>query len=218
MTDPVRVVLVDDHVLFRTGLEVVLGADPRVEVAGQAADGVAAVEVARAARPDIVILDLRLPGCSGLECCRRIRDELPDTQVLVLTASDAEDDLVAALRAGAGGYLVKDGDPAELMEAVLGLREGRSIVPPDLAARALTDLARFDRQAAAGPIGQLTPREREVLALVALGLRNREIAARLFIAENTAKNHVQRVLTKLGMSSRAEAAVFVVRAGLLSPS
>ena len=135
MTDPVRVVLVDDHVLFRTGLEVVLGADPRVEVVGQAADGVAAVEVARAARPDIVILDLRLPGCSGLECCRRIRDELPDTQVLVLTASDAEDDLVAALRAGAGGYLVKDGDPAELVEAVLGLREGRSIVPPDLAAR-----------------------------------------------------------------------------------
>ena len=204
---PVRVLVADDHQLMREGTAALLGADERIEVVGLARDGREALALAERRRPDVVVLDLNMPGVGGLEACARLRDA-PGPDVLMLTVSEEEPDLYAALRVGAAGYLTKDMPPSELIEAVLAVARGEPRIAPAMASRMLAELG---RAAPADPLAVLSERERDVLALLAEGLRNREIAERLFISEATVKTHVRHVLEKLRFRNRAEAAVFAAR-------
>jgi len=205
----VRVLVADDHQLMREGTAALLGADDRVEVVGLARDGREALALAERRAPDVVLLDLNMPEVDGLEACARLR-EGGGPEVLMLTVSDEEPDLYAALRVGAAGYLTKDVPPAELIEAVLAVARGEPRIAPSMASRMLADLGR-GAAPPEDPLETLTDREREVLALIAEGLRNREIADRLVISEPTVKTHVRHVLEKLRIRNRAEAAAFAAR-------
>jgi DNA-binding NarL/FixJ family response regulator len=196
---PIRVLVADDHQLMREGTAALLGVDERIEVVGLARDGAEAIALAERRRPDVVLLDLNMPGVGGLEACARLR-EGDGPEVLMLTVSEQEPDLYAALRVGAAGYLTKDLPPAELIEAVLAVARGEPRIAPAMATRMLVD-----------PLESLSARERDVLALIAEGLRNREIAERLVISEATVKTHVRHVLEKLRFRNRAEAAAFAAR-------
>ncbi len=198
----IRVLVADDHQLMREGTAALIGADERIEVVGLARDGGEAVALAERRRPDVVLLDLNMPGVGGLEACARLRGlgSPPTPEVLMLTVSDEEPDLYAALRVGAAGYLTKDMPPAELIEAVLAVARGEPRIAPAMANRMLVD-----------PLEELSARERDVLGLIAEGLRNREIAGRLVISETTVKTHVRHVLEKLRIRNRAEAAAFAAR-------
>ena len=212
MTDrPVTVLIADDHRLMREGTAALLQADRRVSVIGLARNGREAVDMAARRRPDVVLLDLNMPEMPGLEACAAIRERQPATSVLILTVSEEEPDLYKALRLGASGYLLKDMPPAELLEAVLEAGSGEPRIAPRLAGRLLADLRSSGGRSAADPLGQLSQREREVLELLAEGLRNREIAARLYLSEATVKTHVRHVLEKLRFRNRAEAAAFAAR-------
>jgi DNA-binding NarL/FixJ family response regulator len=214
----IRVVVVDDHALFRRGLENVLSGEPDLEVVGEAGDGLGALEVCGALAPDVVLMDVRMPGCSGIEAARKIREARPETRIVMLTVSDDEADLFEALRAGANGYLLKEVSIDEVADAVRVVARGHSLVSPSMASKLLVE---FNRLAARAEVRQqtdsasLTGRELEVLRLVADGLTNREIARELFIAENTVKNHVRNILDKLHLHSRMEAVVFAMREKLL---
>jgi DNA-binding NarL/FixJ family response regulator len=204
----VRVLLADDHQLMREGTAALLGADARIEVVGLARDGREALALAERRAPDVVLLDLNMPVLGGLEACARLR-EGGGPEVLMLTVSDEEPDLYAALRVGAAGYLTKDVPPAELIEAVLAVARGEPRIAPAMASRMLAELGRGT--APPDPLAALSDRERDVLALLAEGLRNREIAERLVISEATVKTHVRHVLEKLRFRNRAEAAAFAAR-------
>jgi DNA-binding NarL/FixJ family response regulator len=207
---PIRVLVADDHRLMREGTAALLRADPRIELVGLAKDGTEAVALAERRRPDVALLDLVMPGLNGIEACAVLRERTPATEVLILTVSEREADLYAALRIGAAGYLLKDMPPRELVEAVLEAGRGEPRIAPAMASRMLTDIgARPD--AAAERIETLSEREREVLTLMADGLRNREIAERLVISEATVKSHVRHVLQKLRIRNRAEAAVLATK-------
>ena len=175
-----------------------------------ACNGREALTLAESRAPDVVLLDLEMPVLGGIETCATIRDRHPDVEVLILTVSENEPDLWAALRIGAAGYLLKDMPPAELVEAVLDAGHGEPRIAPRMAGRMLNEFAGGTR-AAADPLLELSPREREVLALLADGLRNREIAERLVVSETTVKTHVRHILEKLHLRNRAEAAVFAAR-------
>ena len=205
----VRVLVADDHQLMREGTAALIGADERIEVVGLARDGREAIALAERRRPDVVLLDLNMPGVGGLEACARLRDA-GGPEVLMLTVSEEEPDLYAALRVGAAGYLTKDLPPAELIEAVLAVARGEPRIAPAMASRMLMDLGRAPA-AEPDPLEPLSARERDVLALLAEGLRNREIAERLVISETTVKTHVRHVLEKLRFRNRAEAAAFAAR-------
>jgi DNA-binding NarL/FixJ family response regulator len=196
-------VIADDHRLMREGTAALLSSDPRIEVVGLAKDGREAVELVRRLAPDVALFDLSMPEAGGIEACAAVRAQMPEIAVLILTVSEREPDLLAALRVGAAGYLLKDMPPAELVEAVLAAGQGDPIVAPRLAERLLEEI-----RAKPDTVEDLSARERQVLELMAEGLRNREIAARLFISEATVKTHVRHVLEKLRLRNRAEAAAF----------
>jgi DNA-binding NarL/FixJ family response regulator len=216
----IRVAVVDDQELVRAGFVALLDADPDVEVVAQAADGHAAVELARRHRLDVMLMDIRMPHLDGIVATRLIR-ELPDPpEVLILTTFDTDENAFDALEAGAAGFLVKDTPPAQLLAAVQAAATGGAVISPATTRRLVDHLvaARMATRRPAPPaLGALTERELEVLALVARGCSNREIAARLAIAELTAKTHVSRVLTKLGVDSRVQAAALAYECGVVRP-
>jgi DNA-binding NarL/FixJ family response regulator len=207
---PIRVVIADDHDLYRRGMQVVVELDGSAEVVGQASNGADAVEVCTRLSPDVVLMDVRMPGVGGIEACRRIREAVPSTRILMLTMSDDESDLFEAIKAGASGYLLKDLPGEEVASAIRRVHDGQAIIPPGMAATLLAEFTRLSQDPApvAGSTPLLTDREVEVLRLVARGHANREIAELLVISENTVKNHVRNILEKLHLHSRVEAAVY----------
>lgn len=217
--DDIRVMVVDDHALFRRGMELVLAQEPGMCVVGEAADGAEAVEKARALTPDIVLMDVRMPRRSGLEACRTIHDSVPSAKIIMLTISDEEADLYEAIKAGATGYLLKEISIEEVADAIRAVQGGQSLISPSMASKLLTEFATMARKDVEAPPPVLTPRlterEMEVLTLVAKGLANKDIARQLFISENTVKNHVRNMLEKLQLHSRMEAVVYAVREKML---
>ncbi|HEV7208290.1 MAG TPA: response regulator transcription factor [Mycobacteriales bacterium] len=217
-TDPIRVLVVDDHALFRRGLEMVLEQEPDIDVVGEAADGNEAVELAASLTPDIVLMDVRMPRRSGIEACTAIKDVAPSAKIIMLTISDEEADLYDAIKAGAMGYLLKEISIEEVAQAIRAVQGGQSLISPSMASKLLNEFAtmikRGDEKQQV-PLPRLTEREMEVLRLVAKGMNNRDIAKELFISENTVKNHIRNILEKLQLHSRMEAVVYAVREKLL---
>jgi two-component system NarL family response regulator len=218
--DPIRVLIVDDHALFRRGLEMVLAEETDIDLVGEASDGAEAVEKAGEALPDVVLMDIRMPRSSGIEACRAMKEVAPSTKIVMLTISDEEEDLFEAIRAGASGYLLKDIPYDEVADVVRAVHGGQSLINPSMAAKLLTEfavLAKRDESERAErvPAPRLTEREIEVLTLVARGMNNRDIAKELFISENTVKNHVRNILEKLQIHSRMEAVMIAVRENLI---
>jgi DNA-binding NarL/FixJ family response regulator len=214
--EPIRVAVVDDQELFRRGLTMLLGVEDDIEVVGEAGDGVAATELAASAVPDVILMDVRMPKRSGIEACVAIKEVAPTARIIMLTVSDEEADLYDAVKNGASGYLLKDSSIDEVAQAIRVVADGQSLISPSMAIKLLDEfkqMSRTDRQQVPSP--RLTERELEVLRLVAQGLNNREIAKRLFISENTVKNHVRNILEKLQLHSRMEAVMYAVREKLL---
>jgi two-component system NarL family response regulator len=216
--DPIRVLIVDDHALFRRGLEMVLEQEPDIEVVGEASDGAEALTKAVDSTPDIVLLDVRMPKRGGIDACTAIKDAVPSTKIIMLTISDEEADLYDAIKAGAMGYLLKEISIEEVASAIRAVNGGQSLISPSMASKLLTEFASMikrgdERQQVPAP--RLTDREMEVLRLVAKGMNNRDIAKELYISENTVKNHIRNILEKLQLHSRMEAVVYAVREKLL---
>jgi DNA-binding NarL/FixJ family response regulator len=211
----IRVLLVDDHEVVRLGLRSLLEIEPDLRVVAEASDGVAAVREAEAHRPDVAIMDVRMAGMDGIEACREIKSRCPETGVLMLTSFGSDEAVIAALMAGAAGFLLKNAGRAEVLRAVRSVAAGQSLLDPAVTRRVTERLVELASKAEHEELAQLSQREREVLRLVAEGRTNREIAAQLVISETTARNHVSHILDKLGMSRRAEAAAFAARIGLL---
>jgi DNA-binding NarL/FixJ family response regulator len=216
----IRVVLVDDQALVRTGFSMVLAAEPDIEVVGEAADGLQAIQTARRLRPDVVLMDIRMPNLDGIEATRRLAGpEVTDpVSVLILTTYDLDEYVFAALRAGACGFLLKHTSPEGLVEAIRTVASGEGLIAPSVTRRLIAEFARAP--AAPAPpreLERLTEREREVLELVARGKSNAEIAKELVVGATTVKTHVGRVLTKLGLRDRIEAVIFAYEAGMIRP-
>jgi DNA-binding NarL/FixJ family response regulator len=221
--EPIRALIVDDHALFRRGLEIVLVTEPDIEVVGQASDGAEAVQKAGESLPDVVLMDVRMPRSSGIEACRAIKEVAPSARIIILTMSDEEEDLFEAIRAGASGYLLKDIPLDEVAEAVRAVHGGQSLISPPMAGKLLSEFAALARRGADDapeqvPAPKLTDREMQVLKLVARGMNNRDIAKELFISDNTVKNHVRNILEKLQIHSRMEAVMVAVREKLIELS
>jgi two-component system, NarL family, response regulator LiaR len=210
----IRVLIADDHAVVRQGLRTFLDLQEDVEVAGEAADGEAAVAEARRFAPDVVLLDLAMPRLYGVAALPRLREAAPGARVIVLTSFGEDERLFAALRAGAAGFLLKDSQPAELVRAIRSAHAGQSPLSPAVATRVVEELAHPVHRGAAD---ELTPRELEVLRLIAGGRSNKRIALELGVAEKTVKTHVSHVLAKLGLSDRTQAALYAVREGLVGP-
>jgi DNA-binding NarL/FixJ family response regulator len=214
----VRVLLVDEHALFREGLGLALAGVDDIEVAGEAISGADAIVESQRLRPDVVVMDVRMPDGSGAGAIARIRASRPDTRVLVLTGSQDEEDLVESVRSGAAGYLLKDSSVEEVADAIRAVARGQGVLSPTLTAKMIERFGALLRRVPDEPGPRLTGRELDVLRLVVKGLPNREIAAELFISHNTVKNHVRNILEKLHVRSRTEAATLAVRERLLDGS
>jgi DNA-binding NarL/FixJ family response regulator len=233
MGDVIRVLLVDDQEIVRWGLATILKYAPGIEVVGQAGDGQEAVSQARALQPDVVLMDLKMPRLGGIPATRRICEELPHTQVVVLTTYEADDLVFEGIKAGAKGYLLKDASGETLVEAIRGVMRGESQLDPSVARKVLGEFQRLADEVAAGAtavkgrrkqesaveegfvVDPLTPREEEVLHLLAEGLSNKQIGARLHLTEGTIKNYVSTIIAKLQASDRTHAVVTALRRGLV---
>ena len=214
----VRVLLVDDDQLMRAGLRAVLSSDAGIEVVGEAATGRAAVARVRALRPDLVLMDVRMPDLDGIAATREVLASSPDVKVVILTTFEQDDYIFGALSAGASGFLLKRTSPEELLAAIHTVAAGDSLLSPSVTRIVLERLARQPApQIAGSAVADLTPREREVLGLVARGLSNGEIAAALVIEETTVKTHVKRILGKLGLRDRIQAVIFAYESGITQP-
>lgn len=215
----IRVVLVDDQSMIRTGLRMVLAAEPDIEVVGEAADGAEGVAVVTRLEPDVVLLDVRMPGMDGLEAARRLLAAQLPTRVVVLTTFDEDEYVAAALRAGVSGFLLKVAPPEDLVAAVRTVASGQGLLDPAVTLRVIESFAAAPAvdAAAARRLSELTERETDVLSLVAAGLSNAEIAARLYLGEATVKTHVSRLLLKLGLRDRVQAVAFAYESGLVRP-
>jgi DNA-binding NarL/FixJ family response regulator len=211
----IRVVLADDQALVRGGLRLILDAEPGIEVVGEAADGTEAVAIALATRPDLVLMDIRMPGLDGIEATRRLVPQLGATRVVILTTFDLDDYVVDAFRAGASGFLLKTAPPAQLVAAVHTVHAGEALLAPASTRRLIEQFARPPERAPA--LDVLTGREHDVLGLLARGLTNAEIAARLVVEPSTVKSHVASLLAKLGLRDRVQAVVFAYESGLVRP-
>ncbi|MEO3935993.1 response regulator transcription factor [Dermatophilaceae bacterium Soc4.6] len=216
----IRVLVADDHVLFRRGLEMVLQQEGDIEVVGEASDGAEAVARAEELLPDVILMDVRMPKITGIEACLSIKELVPSSKILMLTISDEETDLFEAVRAGANGYLLKDVPGEEIAAGIRAVQSGQSLISPSMASKLLAEFAQISRKDAEAPnphAPKLTVREVEVLRLVARGMANREIGTALFISENTVKNHVRNILEKLQLHTRMEAAMYAVRQNIIDP-
>ena len=216
--ETLRVLICDDHGLFRKGLQMVLDQEPDIDVVGEAADGAEAVQKATELMPDVVLMDVRMPKHTGIEATAQIKESLPHAKILMLTISDEEGDLYDAIKAGASGYLLKEINSEEVAEAIRTVWSGQSRISPSMAAKLLNEFQAMSKRAEERsqlPTPKLTEREMEVLRLVAHGKNNRDIAKELFISENTVKNHIRNILEKLQLHSRMEAVVYAVREKLL---
>lgn len=211
----VRLLIVDDHTLFRRGLLALLSRESGFDVVGEAADALEGVKLAAQLKPDLVLLDLHMPGVSGLEAIRTLREALPGVRIVMLTVSEEADDLVAALRAGADGYLLKNIDSEFLIDSIRRALAGKSVMSPAMTEKLVGEMRGGAKPAAAHEEKpSLSPRETEILRLVAAGASNKEIARELGVAESTVKIHVQHILRKLNLSSRVQAAVYAAETGL----
>ncbi|MEV0994138.1 response regulator transcription factor [Nonomuraea sp. NPDC050202] len=215
----IRVLIADDQGMVRTGFTVFLSGQPDIEVVGEAADGREAVERAAELGPDVVLMDVRMPVMNGLEATRELMARQSTAKVLILTTFDLDDYVYEALRAGASGFLLKDASAAQLAEAVRVVAAGEALIAPAITKRLITEFARMGapRPVTGRRLDELTERETEVLSLVAQALSNQEIAGKLFVAEQTVKTHVGRVLMKLGLRDRAQAIVYAYETGLVRP-
>ena len=214
----IRVLVADDHALYRRGLEMVLGQEDDIEIVGEAGDGAEAIRRAEELLPDVVLMDIRMPRRSGIEACTAIKEIVPSTKIVILTISDEESDLYEAVRAGANGYLLKDVPGEEIADGIRAVAGGQSLISPSMASKLLSEFATMIKKSEERPqlpVPRLTDRELQVLKLVARGMANKEIAVELFISENTVKNHVRNILEKLQLHSRMEAVVYAVRERIL---
>ncbi|MFG2976509.1 response regulator [Streptomyces sp. NPDC048331] len=216
----IRVLLADDQLLVRAGFRALLDAQPDIEVAGEAADGDEAVRLVRELRPDVVLMDIRMPVLDGLAATRRIGEDasLAAVRVVMLTTFELDEYVFEAIRSGASGFLVKDTEPEELLRAVRAVVAGDALLSPGVTRRLIAEFAARSKQPATGTgLGRLTDREREVMALVGMGLSNEEIAHRLVVSPLTAKTHVSRTMVKLGARDRAQLVVLAYESGLVRP-
>lgn len=218
--EKIRLLVVDDHTLFRRGLTALLSQDERFEIVGEAGDVSDALRVLPEARPDVILLDNHLPGVRGVDAIPSLRADRPELRVMMLTVSEDEDDLARALQAGAEGYLLKTSESDQLCDAIVRVSEGQSMISPQMMGKLVAALrgqsapARAEAPPPVQAIDKLSPREREILALIAKGQSNKVIARELAIAETTVKIHVQHIFKKLGLSSRVQAAVYATSLGL----
>jgi two-component system response regulator NreC len=215
----IRVLLADDHAIVRAGLRMILAAEPDMSIVGETADGESALRMTEETHPDVVVMDISMPGMSGLDGVRRVKESVPDTQVVVLTMHEDQRYFFQALEAGASGYVIKGATPVELLTAIRAVRKGEAYFCPSLAKQMLND---YLRRADAGSekekdaLGRLSDREKEVLKYIAEGKTGREIAAILYLSPNTVERHRANIMDKLGLHNRAELIKFAIRKGLVS--
>lgn len=217
---PITVLLVDDQELMRMGLSMVLGSQDDIEIVGDAADGAAAISAVERLRPDVVLMDVRMPGVDGVTATERIVASHPEVRVIVMTTFDLDEHALGALRAGASGFLLKDTPPEDLVSAIRSVAVGDAVVSPRVTRRLISRIVADERREVAtrsSDVESLTDREREVLLLIATGKSNAEIASELVVSEATVKTHVGRVLTKLGLRDRVQAVVLAYELGLVTP-
>lgn len=212
MTSPIRVLLVDDHALFRSGIKLLLQRHDDFDVVGEASDGIEGVKRAKALQPDVVLLDLHMPGLSGLDAIKLIQEEVPACRIILLTVSEEGEDLTTALKNGAVGYLLKNIDADFFLGAIRRAMQGDSVISNEMTAKLVANLRR-GYEPTPSETSKLTPREGDILAQLASGLSNKEIARELNLAESTVKIHIQSILKKLGLSNRVQAAIYAVERG-----